>query len=709
MSLRTSAHSEKQLRVIYGSCPHDCPDGCALETHVDEQGRAVSVRGRSDHPVTRGWLCAKVNRYLERVYHPERLLYPLRRVGPKGSGEFARITWDEAIAEISERWQEIIARTGAQSILPYSYAGTLGLVQGAVTDSRFWHRLGASDLDRAICGHAAEEAITLTIGGRLAPSPEMLVHSKLILIWGSNPASTAPHIMPFLRQAQRNGTRVIVVDPIRTLTARSADQHIQPTPGTDAALALAMMYVIVTENLHDPEWIAAHTLGWEQLLERIMQYPPERAAAITGLSADLISELARTYATTTPAILRVSDGINRHTNGGQTVRTLACLPAVTGQYGKLGGGLMYSTSDWLRWDKKAVGHRSDPACPPSPRSLNMNRLGAILLGEADPPVSSLYVYNANPAASTPNSGKVIAGLQRSDLFTVVHELFMTDTARYADIILPATSQLEHFDVHKPYGHLSVHYNTPAIAPQGEARSNWDVMRALAAAMGFDEPWLRADANAVIREVLEATAAQQPLLSSITFERLQAEGAIPLPIPEAERIPFADGIFRTPSGKVEFYSEQARLRGYDPVPGWQEERDVRVSTSSRASGDYLTLLSPGAHHFISSTFANQAVLVEKEGAPTLRINPVDAEARGIRSGQYVRASNDSGWFTLVAEVTNDVRPGVLATTTVHWHSLCPDQRNINWTTSDQLADFAGGSTFHTNLVRVTPLEDVVEQK
>jgi len=661
----------------------------------------VSIHGRADHPVTRGWLCAKVNRYLERVYHPERLLYPMRRVGRKGSGEFARISWNEAISEIVERWQAIIARHGAQCILPYSYAGTLGLVQGAVTDSRFWNRLGACRLDRAICGHAAEEAVQLTIGGRLAPSPEMLIHSKLILIWGSNPASTAPHLMPFLRRAQRNGSRIIVIDPIRTLTARSADQHIQPFPGTDAALALSMMYVIVTGGLHNPEWIAQHTIGWEHLLEHILQFPPERAAQITGLATEIIIDLARTYATTTPALLRLTDGINRHTNGGQTVRTLTCLPAITGQYGLLGGGLMYSTSDWLKWDKAVLSREYEDACPPAPRTLNMNRLGAILTGEADPPVYSLYIYNANPAASSPNAGKIAEGLQREDLFTVVHELFLTDTARCADIVLPATSQLEHVDLHKPYGHMTLQYNMPAITPLGETRSNWDVMRVLAKTMGFQESWLRDDADTVIREILELTAAQNPYLDGITFERLKAEGAIPLNIPEDEKVPFSNGVFRTPSGKVEFYSIQAAEKGYDPVPGWQPEVEtpLRRKKAATSTNEPLPLLCPAAHHFISSTFGNQERMISKECAPTLRIHPVDAEMRNIRSGQLVRVRNERGWCRLVAEVTEDVRPGVLATTTVWWPQFSPDQRNVNWTTSDRLADFNGGSTFYTNLVNV----------
>ncbi len=704
LEIPTRIEESRNLRTVYGACPHDCPDCCALETQVDEQGRAISVHGHHDHPVTRGWLCAKVNRYLERVYHPDRLLYPLRRVGPKGSGRFERISWDEAILEIASRWRGIIEQHGAQCILPYSYAGTLGLVNNSIVNSRFWNRLGASQLVRSICGAAAEEAVLLTVGARMAPAPHMLLKSKLILIWGSNPASTAPHLMPFLREAQRNGTRIIVIDPIRTLTARSANQHIQPLPGTDAALALSMMYVMVTEELHNPDWIAEHTIGWEFLLERIMQFPPERASCITGLEVEAIENLARTYATTSPALLRVTDGINRHTNGGQTVRTLACLPTITGQYGLPGGGLMYSTSDWLQWDKQSVTHSDDEACPQPPRSLNMNRLGAILTGEANPPVYSLFVYNANPVASAPNTGKIVEGLQRDDLFTVVHELFETDTARYADILLPATSQLEHIDLHKPYGHTSLQYNMQAIAPQGEARSNWDVMRSLSSALGFNECWLRQDANEVIEEILEATTRSNARLSGITLKRLQEEGSVSLAITSSEEVPFAGGIFPTPSGKVEFYSETAAIQGYDPVPGWEPEVETWLEQDrSQPSSGRLPLLCPAAHHFVSSTFGNQERMISKEGAPTLRIHPRDAAVRNIHNGQLVRVGNERGWCRLVADVTEAVRPGVLATTTVWWPKFSPDQRNVNWTTSDRLADMGGGSTFYTNLVSVEPVE------
>ncbi len=714
MTLEISARSTRKevpqnLRVVHGSCPHDCPDTCALETLVDEHGKAVRVRGRADHPVTQGWLCAKVNRYLERVYHPERLLYPLKRVGPKGSGKFERVSWEEAIAEIARNWAAIVAQHGAHCILPYSYAGTLGLIQGEVADTRFWNRLGACQLERTICGSAAEEAVTLTLGGRLASSPEALPQSKLILIWGSNPASTAPHVMPHLREAQKGGTRVVVIDPIRTLTARSADQHIQPVPGSDAALALAMMHVMVQENLHDRAWIAEHTVGWEPLLERIQKMPPERAAEITGLTVETITELARSYATTKPALLRISDGINRHTNGGQTVRMLSCLPALVGQYGIPGGGLMYSTSDWFKWNYDAIEHRNDPACPPPPRALNMNRLGAILTGEAKPPIYSLYVYNANPVASTPNAGKIVEGLQRDDLFTVVHELFMTDTARYADIVLPATSQLEQVDVHKPYGHLALQYNTQAIAPLGEARSNWDVLRALAGALDFNESWLHDDAETIMREVIDASVPASPLVRGLTLERLQADGMFPFVLSEEERVPFAKGIFHTPSGKVELYSAQAAAKGYDPVPDWVpevERRKPRQTGHSEAvdvTTEALPLLSSAAHHFVSSTFANLESMKTKEHAPTLRIHPQDAALRTIRNGQLVCIRNERGSCQLVAHVTEDVRPGMLATATVWWPQYSPDQRNVNWTTPDRLADFAGGSTFYTNMVTVEPVE------
>jgi len=696
---------EQETILVRGACPHDCPDTCATVTEVRD-GRAVAFYADRQHPVTDGWLCAKVRPYLERVYSSDRLLYPLRRVGPKGSGAWQRITWDEAIAEIADRWRQIIAEYGAAAILPYSYSGTLGLLQNAICAARLWNRMGASGLERSICGAAAETAVEATLGARWAPDPADVLHSRLVLIWGHNPASTGPHFMPLLRRAQRQGAHVVVIDPRRTLTARSADEHIRPRPATDGALALGLMHVIFAENLHDEPWLEAHSLGWRELRERVRAYPPERVAEITGVPTETIVALARRYATTRPALLKSADGLQRHGNGGQTFRALCCLPAVTGQYGVLGGGLSYSTSGYVKWDAEAVGHASE--CPPTPRVINMNRLGAALTGEAaDPPVMSLYVFAANPATSSPNAGLIVKGLQREDLFTVVHEQFMTDTARYADIVLPATTQLEHVDLHKAYGHRNLQYNHPAIQPLGEAKSNWDVMRLLAGAMGYTEPWLHESAEEAIRGVLDATRAHNPYLTGITLERLQAEGTVPLHFTPETRVPFADGRFPTPSGKVELWCEAMRAYGLDPLPDFELPHEFQLADGdndrSAGSGPQapLVLISAAPHHFVSSSMANQPSLQAKEGAPYVELHPQDAAARGVEHGADVILANGRGWCRLRAVVTEDVPPGVAVAPKGRWAQHSPDGRNINWTTSDALADLAGQSTFHSNLVWVRP--------
>ena len=696
---------EQETILVRGACPHDCPDTCATVTEVRD-GRAVAFYADRQHPVTDGWLCAKVRPYLERVYSSDRLLYPLRRVGPKGSGAWQRITWDEAIAEIADRWRQIIAEYGAAAILPYSYSGTLGLLQNAICAARLWNRMGASGLERSICGAAAETAVEATLGARWAPDPADVLHSRLVLIWGHNPASTGPHFMPLLRRAQRQGAHVVVIDPRRTLTARSADEHIRPRPATDGALALGLMHVIFAENLHDEPWLEAHSLGWRELRERVRAYPPERVAEITGVPTETIVALARRYATTRPALLKSADGLQRHGNGGQTFRALCCLPAVTGQYGVLGGGLSYSTSGYVKWDAEAVGHASEG--PPTPRVINMNRLGAALTGEAaDPPVMSLYVFAANPATSSPNAGLIVKGLQREDLFTVVHEQFMTDTARYADIVLPATTQLEHVDLHKAYGHRNLQYNHPAIQPLGEAKSNWDVMRLLAGAMGYTEPWLHESAEEAIRGVLDATRAHNPYLTGITLERLQAEGTVPLHFTPETRVPFADGRFPTPSGKVELWCEAMRAYGLDPLPDFELPHEFQLADGdndrSAGSGPQapLVLISAAPHHFVSSSMANQPSLQAKEGAPYVELHPQDAAARGVEHGADVILANGRGWCRLRAVVTEDVPPGVAVAPKGRWAQHSPDGRNINWTTSDALADLAGQSTFHSNLVWVRP--------
>ena len=682
-------------RFIRGACPHDCPDTCAVITEVRD-GRAVSFTGDPDHPFTQGWLCAKVRPYLERVYHPDRLTQPLRRVGPKGSGQWETISWDEAIAEITGRWKQIIAENGPAAILPYSYSGTLGLLQLAVCNERFWRRLGASGLERSICGAAAETAVQVTYGGRHAPDASQVLDTRLMLIWGHNPASTSPHFMPFLREAQRNGTRVIVIDPRRTLTARSADQHIQPRPATDGALALGLMNVIFSENLHDEEWLERHSVGWRALRERAADYPIEDVAALTGLSAEVITTLARDFASAEPAMLKFADGVQRHGNGGQTARALCCLPAIAGHVGKRGGGLWYSTSDYVAWDGETVSRASE--CPPPPRIVNMNRIGAALTGEvSDPPIKSLFVFCANPVTSSPNAGKTVEGLQREDLFTVVHELFMTDTACYADIVLPATSQLEQVDLHKPYGHRHLQFNSAAIEPLGEAVSNWDLMRMLAEGMGYSEPWLRQSPDEVLQEIIEASRPANPVLEGISLERLQREGTVPLTFPQGKNtVPYADGAFPTPSGKLELWCEAVRPMGLDPLP----EYNVPVEFCDELNGD-LVLISGASHHYVSSSLANVPRLMAKEGTPHIEINPADAESRGVVDGALVRVENDRGWCLLRAVVTDDVPAGVTVSPKGTWAQHAPGGRNVNWVTPDAIGDLAGQSTFHSNRVRVSP--------
>lgn len=661
--------------------------------------RAVDFYADPAHPVTQGWLCAKVRPYLDHVYHPERLRYPLQRVGAKGSGQWRRITWDDALQMIGARWREIIDRHGADAILPYSYSGTLGLVQMNVSSARFWNRLGAGTLERSICGAAAEQAVELTLGARWAPPYEDVVHSRLVIIWGHNPVSTAPHFMPHLRKAQRNGTQLIVIDPRRTRTARGADWHVAPMPGTDGALALGLAHILMQEGCHDEAWLQAHTKGWPAFRQRLAAYPPQRVAHITGVAEADLRRLALLYAKETPALIKIADGINRNLNGGQNVRAICALPALTGQYGLRGGGLAYSTSGYLQWDAQAVGHAAE--CPPPGRQVNMNRLGAVLLGDvAGPPIKSLFVFGANPVASTPNAGKIVEGLQREDLFTVVHELFLTDTAGYADIVLPATSQLEHVDLHKAYGHTRLSYNHAAIEPLGEARSNWDTMRALAQVMGFDEPWLQQGAEEVIDEVVTATATRSPALRGVTLQRLQREGSVALSLPKEP--PFAGRHFPTPSGRVELICQGLAEQGLDPLPTWggrEDDGGVTDDDGGRfAEGRSLLLLTGAAHHFVSSSLANQAGLLQREGKPFVEIHPVDAAARGIGDGDSVIVENGRGWCRLHAVVTDGVRPGVLVSPKGRWPKR-QDGRNVNWTTSDALADMAGQSTFHSNRVWV----------
>ena len=681
--------------TVRGACPLDCPDTCATLTDVDvATGRAVKFYGDPDHPITQGWLCAKMRPYLERVYAPDRLLHPLRRVGPKGGGGWERITWDEALAEIAGRWKAIIAEDGPAAIYPYMYSGSLGLVELIVSGSRLWNRMGASKPVGDLCDGAATEALRATVGGYYGTDPRDVRHSKLVLLWGHNPASTNPHFVPFLREAQRDGAKVVVIDPRRTMTARSADQHVRIRPGTDGALALAMMRVMFEEGLAAEGWLAAHSIGWEELRERADRFPFERAADLTGVPADVIAALAREFATTKPALLKVGHGLNRHQNGGQTLRLQACLPAVAGQVGLRGGGIYVSTSGHVRWDGNAVTHAVD--CPPAPRELNIVQLGAQLTGAVDgPPIRSLFVFATNPVATVPDSGRIVEGLLREDLFTVVHEQFMTDTAKYADIVLPAATQLEKVDLHKPYGHLSLQYNAQAIAPVGEAVSDWELSRRLATAMGYDEPWLHQTADEVIEEVLEASKRRNPLLAGMTLARFQAEGTIPLAFPEEAPVPFADGVFPTASGKMEIRSERIAAQGVDPIPDWTPSPEYAAVADGKPGG--LTLISGASHHFITSTGANQPPLIRKEGTPHIEIHPDEAASRGVSDGDVVTVENERGSCLLRVVVTEDVGLGVAVTPKGHWPSLSPGGRTVNWLIGDGLSDFGGQAVYHSTVV------------
>jgi anaerobic selenocysteine-containing dehydrogenase len=674
------------MQRVRGVCPHDCPDTCGFITEV-ENDRAVRFYADPDHPYTKGWLCAKVRPYLEHVYHPDRLLYPLRRNGAKGAGGWQRISWDEAIAEIVDRWRGVIASYGPEAIQPYSYSGTLGLVQASVCNARLWNRLGASQLERSICGSAAQLGVESTLGARWSPPVAELAETALVIVWGHNPVSTAPHFLPALRKAQKRGCQVVVIDPLRTKTAASANLHLAPLPGSDGWLAMGLAHLLEKLGLHEQVWLERHTVGWAEFRERLAEFTPERVAQKTGLAEAEIVGLARLYAERRPGLIKIADGVNRTKNGGQNVRAICALPAITGQYGIPGGGLAYSSSGYAAWDQEALHHWKE--CPPPGRTVNMNRLGAALLGEATaPPIQALYVFNANPVTSTPNSRQIVSGMLRDDLFTVVHELYLTDTARYADIVLPATSQLEQIDLHRGYGQTFLTYNHRAISPRGECKSNWEVMTLLAKTLGFTDPWLRQSPDEVIEEILEVTGRSNPFVAGITLERLKAGGAVPMNLPAGA--PFAGGIFPTPSGRVELYSAALGERGYDPLPG--------AFIDDPCDDDELCLLSPASHHFVSSSFGDQQRQRQAEGPAAIEMHPDDARKRGLTQGQKVRVENERGWFEAICSITDAVRPGVAATRKGLWHKH-NGGRGVNCTTSDELADLAGQSTFHSNRVRV----------
>ena len=729
-------------RVVHAACPHDCPDACGVFITV-EGGRATKIQGDPEHPVTRGFLCAKVAKYLDRVYSPDRVLYPMRRIAAKGLAaeqrSFAphgqpracpepaegaavhtqaeqtwrRISWDEALDEICSRFRSIIAEFGSEAILPYSYGGTLGAVNGASMDRRFFNRLGASQLERTICSSAGEAGLESVMGVKLGTEPEQFIHSRYIIAWASNIHGNNVHLWPFIEEARRQGAKLVVIDPYRTRTAACADWYLPINPGTDGALALAMMNVIIVDGLHDADYVAKHTLGFDELREKVNAYPPERVAQWTGITAEDIRKLAREYATVRPSVIRLNYGVQRSENGGTATRAIAMLPCIIGSLKEVGGGIHLSTSgafglnnDALRRpDLKPDGNQR------SPRVVNMVRLGEALNLLSDPPLKALFVYSSNPAAVCPNHNEVVRGLKRPDLFTVVHEQFFTDTTDYADILLPATTFFEHKDLQTAYGHYYLQVSDQAIEPLGECRPNVEVFRALAARMGFKDECFGESVDEMIDSAL---ASRNPWLEGISRERLERERQVRLnfsgqwPVASGQSktardddscepfLPFANGNFRTPSGKAELYSEAMKALGLDPVAEFTPPVESRHGTQGRAFP--LELLARKADNFLNSSFSNVPSVQIMEETNLLEMHSADARARGIANGKTVRVYNGRGEIFLKARVDGAVQPGVVSAK-LNWAKLGPGCRNINVLTSEKLSDLGNSATFYSVLVEV----------
>ncbi|MFZ0900926.1 MAG: molybdopterin-dependent oxidoreductase [Candidatus Sulfotelmatobacter sp.] len=696
-------------QVVHAACPHDCPDACGVLITV-EDGRATRIQGDPQHPVTRGFLCAKVAKYLDRVYSPDRVLYPMRRIAPKGARStqvWRRISWDEALDEIAERFRKIVAEFGGEAILPYSYGGTLGALNGASMDRRFFTRLGASELERTICSSAGEAGLESVMGVKLGTEPDQFIHSRYIIVWASNIHGNNVHLWPYIVQARRKGARLVVIDPYRTRTAACADWYLPINPGTDGALALAMMHVIIGEGLYDADYVEKYTLGFDELSEKVKAYPPEHAAQWTGIAAEDIRKLAREYATVRPSVIRVNYGVQRSDGGGMATRAIAMLPCIIGSLKEVGGGIHLSTSGAFDLNKDAL-RRPDlrPQGLKPSRIVNMVELGKALNTLSDPPLKALFVYSSNPAAVCPNHNEVVRGLKRPDLFTVVHEQFFTDTTDYADIVLPATTFFEHKDLQTAYGHYYLQVSDQAIEPLGECRANVELFRALAARMGFDDECFSESVDEMIEGAL---ASKNPWLQGITRERLEREGQVRLNFaasPDASDgqtgsvpapfLPFSQGNFRTPSGKAELYSEAMKALGLDPVAEFKPPSESRHGAEKATFP--LELLARKADNFLNSTFTNQPSVQQMEAVNLLEMHSADAGARGIADGQMVRVFNHRGEIFLKARVDGSVQPGVVSAR-LNWAKLSAGLRNINVLTSEKLSDLGNSATFYSVLVDV----------
>lgn len=688
--------------IVRAVCPHDCPDTCAMLVTVQD-GVATEVRGDPEHPTTAGVLCTKVSRYTERTYHKERLLYPQKRIGKKGEGRFERVSWDEALETIVIRLRNIAARDPL-AILPYSYAGTMGLVQGESMSARFFHQLGASFLDRTICATAGGTGYKYTVGARIGTDVEQTQNAQLIIIWGGNPIASNLHFWMRVQEAKRKGAKLIAIDPYRSLTAEKCHQHIALLPGTDAALALGLMHVLIQEDLLDHDYINSYTLGFDLLRARALEWPPQRVAEICGLQTQEVIDLARHYGESArrgeASMIRMNYGVQRVHGGGMSVRNIACLPALVGAWRHAAGGVQLSLSDAFPKDMKVLQRPDLFPVAQNTRTINMSTIGDDLLKESShdfgPKIEALLVYNANPVAVAPDSGIVEKGFRREDLFTVVLEHFQTDTADYADILLPATTQLEHLDAHGAYGHLYMMANNPAISALGESKSNTEIFRLLAQRMGFDDPCFKET-----DEQIASQAFKQSDSRAIHFDwaSLKNTGWAKLRVPDA---PFAQGGFATPSGKCEFYSQSMLDDGLDPLPAYIAPYESAASNPELAKLYPLSMISPPARNFLNSTFVNVKSLRDTEGEPHLDMHPVDAAQRLIVSGDRVRIHNARGSFEAVARVTDKARTGLVVGLSIWWKKMASDHKNANEVTSQRLTDMGRGPTFYDVLVQVDRL-------
>lgn len=686
------------MPTLHAVCPHDCPDTCSMLITV-EQGRAIKVEGNPDHPPTDGVLCTKVARYLERTYHPERLMTPLKRTGAKGTGQFVPISWDEALDTIAQRLSAI-AQRDPEAILPYSYGGTMGLVQSEGMAARFFNKLGASQLDRTICAAAGGAGLKATYGLGVGLDGDHIDQAKVLILWGINPITSSVHFWRKAQAAKRNGSILIAIDPYRSLSAEKCDQHIALNVGTDAALALGLIHIWIRDELLDQEYIQNYTLGFAELSERAQRFTPDYVAQICGISVDTIEHLAALMGRTAiidqqPVAIRASYGLQRVRGGGNAVRAIACLPSLLGAWKHQGGGLLLSSSGFFAVNKSALEHPE--LLKRTPRMINMSTLGDALLHETTPEfgakIEAVVVYNSNPVAVAPEGGKVAQGFARDDLFTVVLEHFMTDTANYADIVLPATTQLEHLDIHKSYGHQYVLFNHPAIEPLGECKPNSEIFRLLAKRMGFTEGCFTEDDATIASQAFDWS---HPHMQGISFESLTAQGWQRL---STSSIPFAQGQFPTASDKCEFLSSSLAAQGLDPLPDFIPPYESAASNSELAALYPLAMISPPERHFLNSTFVNIESLRKTTPEPTLEINPADAAVRGISAGSLVSIFNERGHFQAKAVITDKVKEGLVVAPSTWWKGMSRDGKNCNEVTSQALTDLGGGATFYDCLVEV----------